>query len=64
MNSQQSTSTQQTVPSIDPYPLIEHGAEPVSIILAIAVLISILIGSMTGLVRVMMLAMHQSKSSR
>jgi hypothetical protein len=37
---------------IDPKPIVEHGESPTSIILAIAILISILVSGITGLVRV------------
>lgn len=67
MNPQQTPSTQQTVPSIapiDPQP-IAQSESPTAIILAIAILISIVIGSITGLVQVIMFGMlHQSKPSR
>jgi hypothetical protein len=67
MNPQQPTTTQQTVPQIVPIdlqPMIDHGSEPISIILAIAILISILFRSITGLVRiVVILILRQTKSS-
>jgi hypothetical protein len=40
---------------IDPKQIVEHGESPTSIILAIAILISMLIGGITGLVRVIMM---------
>ncbi|GEM_PF-3713333 len=52
----QPTSTQQTVPpivSLDPA-LIVKSDSPTAVILAIAILISMLIGGITGLARVMM----------
>lgn len=65
---QQFSTTQQTVSQIapiDPQPLIEQSTEPVSIILAIAILISILISSITGLVRVIVIViLRQTKPSR
>lgn len=67
LNPQQSTSTQQTVPSIAPIDpqLIAQSESPTAIILALAILISILIGSITGLVRVIIIViLHQSKPSR
>jgi hypothetical protein len=64
---QLSTTTQQTIPTIapiDPTSLTEHGESPTSIILAIAILISILLGAVTGLVRVVaILILRQAKSS-
>lgn len=62
MNQQQPTSTQQIVPQIapiDPTPIIESES-PTAIILAIAILISMLVGSITGLVRVIVV----TRSSR
>lgn len=63
---QQPTSNQQTTASIapiDPALLVKHGKSEdssVTVILAIAILISILITGITGLVRVIML----TKASR
>jgi len=54
-----SNTTNQSVPSIvtiDTQPIIEHGESPTAIILAIAILSSTLIGSITGLVRVILMA--------
>jgi hypothetical protein len=63
----QQPTTQQTVPSIapiDPQP-IAQSESPAAVILAIAILISVVIGSITGLVQVIMLGMlHYSKPSR
>lgn len=60
--------TDQTTPPIapvDPTPIITHGDSPTAIILAVAILISILLKSVTGLIRVIGIVMlHQSKSSR
>ncbi|MEX0271883.1 hypothetical protein AB3R30_22425 [Leptolyngbyaceae cyanobacterium UHCC 1019] len=53
MNQQQPTLTQQTVLSIapiDPKPIIQSES-PTAVILAIAILISILISGITGLMR-------------
>ena len=58
----------QAVPSvtpIDPKPIVEQGESPTAIILAIAMLISILVGSITELVRVIVIViLRQTKSSR
>ena len=54
-----SNTTNQSVPSIvtiDTLPIIEHGESPTAIILSIAILSSTLIGSITGLVRVILMA--------
>jgi len=65
---QPSMPTSQTVspiPSIDPKPIVEHGESPTAIILAIAILISTLVGSITGLVRVIVVViLRQTKPSR
>lgn len=67
MSQNQLTTTSQTIQSIAPIdskPIIEHGESPTAIILAIAILISILISSMTGLVRVIMIVIiRQTKHS-
>jgi hypothetical protein len=50
------TSTQPTLPPIspiDPTPIIQS-TSPTAVILAIAILISILIGSITGLIQVIL----------
>jgi hypothetical protein len=53
------------ITSIDAKPLIENGESPTAIILSIAILISILVGSMTGLVRVIIIAvLRQTKPPR
>lgn len=57
MNSQQPASTQQTVSSIapiDPTPLM-RSESPTGVILAIAILISMMVSGITGLVRVIMI---------
>ncbi|WP_026736043.1 hypothetical protein [Fischerella sp. PCC 9605] len=62
MNQQQPTPTHQTVPPIvpiDPMPIVEHGESPTAIILAIAILITALVGSVTNLVRVLVWVMLQ-----
>jgi len=54
-----SNSANQSVPSIVPIdiqPIVEHGESPTAIILSIAILSSTLIGSITGLVRVILMA--------
>lgn len=65
---QHPTITNQTVPPItpiDPTSIVEHGESPTAIILAIAILIAVLLSSMSGLVRVIViLVMQQTKSSR
>jgi len=64
---QQPTANQTISPfaPIDPTPIVEHGESPTAIILAIAILISILVGSITGLLRVLALAiLLHSKPSR
>jgi hypothetical protein len=68
MSQNQLTTTNQTIPPIapiDPTPIVEHGESPTAIILAIAILIAILLGSLTGLVRVVtLLILPQKKSSK
>ncbi|MGB3787968.1 MAG: hypothetical protein WA949_08155 [Phormidesmis sp.] len=60
--------TNQTIPPISPIdtkPIIEHGESPTAIILAIAILISIVIGSITGLVRAILIVIpRQTKPPR
>ena len=59
MNQQQPTSIQHTVLPIVPIdiqPIVEHGESPTAIILSIAILSLTLIGSITGLVRVILMA--------
>ena len=54
---QQPTIINQSLPpitSIGPKSIVEHSESPTAIILAITTLIAILLGSMTGLVRVVM----------
>ena len=62
------TNTSQTLPPIapiDPTVIVEHGESPTAIILAIAILIAILLGSLTGLVRVVViLILRQTKPQR
>lgn len=56
MNQQQLTSTEQTVPQIapiDPEP-IAQSESPTAIILAVAILLSIALGSITQLVQVIL----------
>jgi len=53
MNQQQFISTQQTVPTIDFTPIIKSESST-AVILACAILISILFRSVTGLVEVIM----------
>jgi len=63
---QQSQTTNQTIPAITPIDstaIVEHGESPTAIILAIAILISVLIGSITVLVRVLVLVMLQRSRS-
>ena len=58
MEQQQTLTTNQSIPAIapiDPKPIVEHGESPTAIILAIAILIAILFGSMTGLVGVVLM---------
>jgi hypothetical protein len=68
MSQNQLTTANQSIPPIapiDPTLILENGESPTAIILAIAILISILVGSITGLVRVVMLViLRQSKASR
>jgi hypothetical protein len=67
MSSQsQLTTTNQTIPPIapiDPKTIVENGESPTAIILAIAILIAILLGSVTGLVQVIVTG-RQTKRSR
>lgn len=61
----QASGTSQTLPiaPIDPLLIVEHGNSPTAIILAVAMLIVMLVGSMTSLMRVLLLvAIHQSKT--
>ena len=41
---------------IDPQPIVEHGESPTAIILAIAILISMLFSGITGLVRIIVMS--------
>ncbi|MBU7581959.1 MAG: hypothetical protein KAF91_03465 [Nostoc sp. TH1S01] len=62
MSQNQMTTTSQTispVAPIDAKPIIENGESPTAIILAIAILISMLIGSITGLIRVILIAIFR-----
>jgi hypothetical protein len=55
----QPTSTHQGIPMIapiDPQPIVEHGESPTAIILAIAILISMLFSGITGLVRIIVMS--------
>jgi len=67
MSSQsQPITTNQTIPPIapiDPKTIVENGDSPTAIILAIAILIAILLGSVTGLVQVIVTG-RQTKRSR
>jgi hypothetical protein len=54
MTPAKATSTQQIVTPIDPTPIIQSES-PTAVILAIAILISILIGSITGLVQMIVM---------
>ncbi len=66
MSQTQPTTTNQTIPPIspiDPTPIVENGESPTAIILAIAILIAILLGAVTGLVRVIVIE-RQTKPSR
>lgn len=51
---QQPTTTEPSIPPIapiDPKQIVEHGNSPTAIILAIAILLAVFLGSMTGLVK-------------
>ena len=66
MSQAQPTTTNQTIPPIapiDPTTIVENGESPTAIILAIAILIAILFGSVTGLVQVILVG-RQTKPSR
>jgi len=66
MSQAQPTTTNQTIPPIapiDPTTIVENGESPTAIILAIAILIAILFGSVTGLVQVIVIV-RQAKPSR
>jgi hypothetical protein len=66
MSQTQPTTTNKTIPPIapiDPTPIVENGESPTAIILAIAILIAILLGSVTGLVQVIVTG-RQTKRSR
>lgn len=59
----QTPITHQTIPPIapiDPTPIVTHGESPTAIILAIAILIVLSLGSLTQLVRVILVAMRHS----
>jgi hypothetical protein len=63
MTQQQSTSIQHSVlpiAPIDTKAIVEHGESPTAIILAIAILLSVTVGSVTGLIQVIM----KAKTSR
>jgi hypothetical protein len=61
----QTATSISSITPIDPQPIIEHGESPTAIILAIAILIVLVMGSITGLVRVLAIVMlHQSQSER
>lgn len=67
MQTQLPVTDQTTLPiaPIDPALIVTHGESPTAIILAVALLISILLGSVTGLVRIIVIVMlRQSKPSR
>jgi hypothetical protein len=56
MNQQQPTLTHQTtsqIPAVDPTPIVQSES-PTAVILAIAILISILVSGITGLVQIIM----------
>jgi len=57
MQTQPSAIHQQPAPiaPIDPTIIIEHGESPTAIILAIAILLTFLLSSLTGLVRTILL---------
>jgi len=62
----QPITTNQTIPPIapiDPTTIVENGESPTAIIFAIAILIAILLGAVTGLVRVIVIG-RQTKPSR
>ena len=66
MSQTQPTATNQTIPPIapiDPTPIVENGESTTAIILAIAIIIAILLGSVTGLVQVIVTG-RQTKRSR
>ncbi|TYQ31490.1 hypothetical protein [Pseudanabaena sp. UWO310] len=59
MTNQTSANTNQTTASITPIDtatITKHGESPTSILLAIAILISMLLSSLTGLVRVILMS--------
>jgi len=68
MSQNQLTTTSRMIPPIAPIdskPIIEHGESPTAIILAIAILISMVVGSITELVRVIVIAiLRQAKLPR
>lgn len=68
MSQNQPTTTSQPISPIapiDPQLIVEHGESATTIILSIAVLISVLVRSLTGLVRVIAITLlHQKRSSR
>ena len=65
MTQQQPTTTEQAMPiaPIDPKTIIERGESPTAIILAIAILITFLFGSLTQLIRVIVILILRSKTS-
>ncbi|HEY9612862.1 hypothetical protein [Allocoleopsis sp.] len=65
LSQSQPTTTNQTIPAIapiDPTTIVENGESPTAIILAIAILIAMLFCSMTGLVRVIVVAFYVKQS--
>ncbi|WP_103670915.1 hypothetical protein [Pseudanabaena sp. BC1403] len=59
MANQTSANSNQTttpIPPIDTATITKHGESPTSILLAIAILISMLLSSLTGLVRVILMS--------
>jgi hypothetical protein len=56
MNQQAITKSQSVaqMSPIDPKPIVEHGESPTSIILAIAILLSVFVSGLTGLIHIIL----------
>jgi len=61
---QNSMTTLQSIPvsTIDTKPIVENGNSPTAVILAVAILLAIVFGSVTALVQVILLQSHTRQS--
>jgi hypothetical protein len=64
MQTQTTGSQISPIAPIDPTPIVTHGESPTAIILAIAILIVLSLSSLTQLIRVIVMAMRQTKPQR